>query len=323
MTDRSASLVRATGPVLTAVLDETYPIWGEGLTRRAYGAYNHAQMETAWGRTHLQRLALVEGETVLASAKRYDLTVRSYGTLIPTLGIGAVFTPPLLRGKGHAKALVDALIDDARARGCELALLFSEIGADYYARLGFQALRRDVSTIEVLSKPGAPAQLVRAGEPSDFPWLVEILARAVEGASFALEPSADWLAYALTRRRLQAGFGPSGEREVEFFVTEEGSRAVAFVVITRGPKGRVLELWGDRDPSGARVGAMLQVLAARTPAEQPLRVSGWISDAWLPPQVRVIDRHPAPEIMMARRLDGDSGTVSAFDRPVYWTLDTF
>jgi hypothetical protein len=215
------------------------------------------------------------------------------------------------------------MIDDARTRGCELALLFSEIGPDYYARLGFHAIPRDVTTIEVVSKPGAPAQLVRVGEATDFPAILEILQRDTHSASFALEPTADWLGYALARRRLQAGFGPAGQREVEFFVTEEAYRAAAFVVITRRPNGRFLELWGDRDPSGARVGAMLQVLSARTPHEPPMRVAGWMSDAWLPPQVKVVDRRPSPEIMMVRRLDADSGTIPAFDHPIYWTLDTF
>lgn len=323
MTAPSPALVVASGATLTAVLDETYPLWGEGLTRRAYGAYNHAQMETPWGRTHLRRLALVEDGRLLATAKRYDLTVRSYGRAIPTVGIGAVFTPPQLRGKGHATAIIDAMLLDARARGCELALLFSEIGPEYYERLGFHVIPRDVSTIEVISKAGAPAQLVRSGEASDYPAIVEILARDAMTAGFALEPSVEWLGYTLARRRLQAAFSPAGERQVEFFVTEEAYRAVAFVVISHGPKGRLLESWGDRDPAGARVGAMLQVLAARTPHEPPLRVSGWISDAWLPPQVKIIDRQPSPEIMMIRPLGTDSGTVSAFDRPVYWTLDLF
>ena len=54
------------------ILDLTYPLWGEGLTRQAYGAWNRGQMSTPWGRTHLERVALVDGGQLLSSAKRYD-----------------------------------------------------------------------------------------------------------------------------------------------------------------------------------------------------------------------------------------------------------
>ena len=53
------------------ILDLTYPLWGEGLTRQAYGSWNRGQMSTPWGRTHLERVALVDAGQVLSSAKRY------------------------------------------------------------------------------------------------------------------------------------------------------------------------------------------------------------------------------------------------------------
>ena len=61
--------------------------------------------------------------------------------------------------------------------------------------------------------------------------------------------------------RMLAAFSPPGMRQLEFFIAEEGASAVAYVVISRGPEGPVIEEWGDRDPAGARFGAMLQVLA--------------------------------------------------------------
>jgi hypothetical protein len=110
------------------------------------------------------------------------------------------------------------------------------------------------------------------------------------------------IGFALARRRMLAGLGPIGEREFEFFVTEEGMRAVAYVVISHGPRGRVLEDCGDRDPSGARVGAMLQVLDARFPSEPPLRLDGRLAPWFRPPQLHIPGERPAPEIMMMRPL---------------------
>jgi hypothetical protein len=59
------------------ILDHTFPIWNEGLSREAYSRWNEAQLRTEWGRTHLQRIALVDdsGE-LLATAKRYRFDVR-------------------------------------------------------------------------------------------------------------------------------------------------------------------------------------------------------------------------------------------------------
>src|SRR6478752_6181837 len=100
-------LVVADGPLLEEILDLTYPLWNEGLTRRAYGQWNVAQMRTAWGRLHLARMALVdEAGTLLATAKRYRLRAALDGREVGVLGIGAVFTPVPRRGHGHASRLI-------------------------------------------------------------------------------------------------------------------------------------------------------------------------------------------------------------------------
>ena len=54
-------------------------------------------------------------------------------------GIGAVFTRPEWRGRGHASALIERMLDDARRQGALMAGLFSEIGEPFYERLGYVA----------------------------------------------------------------------------------------------------------------------------------------------------------------------------------------
>jgi GNAT superfamily N-acetyltransferase len=151
------------GPLLEAVHDETYPIWGQGLTRDAYGRWNRAQAETPWGRARFRRVGFVRDGAVLASAKTYGLTARIGGTPVDILGIGAVFTSPAHRGRGHAHALLDAWRDAAR-RGRRR--FFSEIGPDFYAR-GFIVMPREITTLAISSRAGAPMALVRTGESSD------------------------------------------------------------------------------------------------------------------------------------------------------------
>lgn len=317
-------LITAGAALRKQILDETYPVWGEGLSRAAYGQWNEAQWRTDWGRAALRRVALVEDERLLSSAKRYDLQAIVGQETVPVLGIGAVFTPSAFRGRGHARAIVDAMIADAAARGCRYAVLFSDIGTAFYEALGFTAMPRTLLTMEVVRKPraGAPATLVRAGEPADLPVLAEISMHYAAGASFALDRSAGLLAFSLVRKRLLAGLGPEGLRQVEFFVSEEAHQPVAYVLVTRGPAGAVLAECGDRDPSGARIGAMLQVLSAREPSQPALQLTGWLPENPRPPQLRVVAERPASEIMMVRAIAADA----ALPDPrgiVYWQSDVF
>jgi GNAT superfamily N-acetyltransferase len=322
------TLVTTTGDRLEEILDGTYPIWNEGISRPAYSRWNLAQMSTPWGRDHLRRVALMDGGRVLASAKRYDFVAEVGGHEAAVLGIGAVFTPAEARGRGHARALIDAMARDASERGCGLALLFSEIGPSYYEPLGFEVLPRDAYEIEVLpGRGGAPATGVRSGETTDLETIAEISARYRSGSAFGLHRTSDLIGFGLARRRLLAGLGPPGLRDVEFFVAEEADRAAAYVIITRGPAGRVLEDCGDRDPTGARVGAILQVLAARDPAASPMRLRGWLPQSFRPPQLRVVHEGPSRDIMMTRKLGSGSpaldGPLQEGREVVYWNLDVF
>jgi ribosomal protein S18 acetylase RimI-like enzyme len=315
-------LITADAARIEEVLDGTYPIWNEELTRDAYSRWNRAQMDTGWGREHLRRLALLDGDMLLASAKRYDFDAVIDGQPATVLGVGAVFTPVDQRGRGHASMLVDAMCADAIARGCSHALLFSEIGARFYERHGFVVMPADEITLEVAPhRGGAPAILVRSGERADLEHVAEISMRYARDAEFSLVRSAAMIEYGITRRRLLAGLGPAGLRRLEFFVSEEGNRAVAYVVLLHGKHGVVLEDCGDRDPSGARIGAMLQVLSARTPAEPPLRVRTRLPATLRPPQLRVIEaRQISSDVMMIKPLI--PGAVVPRSH-VYWQLDVF
>src|SRR5437660_12759556 len=109
MARSAARIVSAQGKLLDAILDATFTIWDEGLSRHAYERWWAAQLRTSWGRPNLRRFALVRGDEVLASAKEYQLTAVIDGRPTPVLGIGAVFTQPAHRGRGHARELVEQL----------------------------------------------------------------------------------------------------------------------------------------------------------------------------------------------------------------------
>lgn len=317
-------LVTATGDILRQIYDETWIIWSDGLSREKYERYNRAQMATAWGRDHLRRVALVDDGRLLASAKQYRLTVRLKGADAPCVGIGAVFTPPALRGQRHAADLVETMIEEAGSEGAEYALLFSEIDPRFYARLGFEPIpiAESAITLRVQPREGAPAVLMRGGDDRDIDNIAAMHELRAAAYGFSLRRSPDYVRYAISRRRLRAAFGEPGVREVEYFITEEGGNAVAYIVITRGPEGHVLEEWGDRDPTGARVGAMLQVIAARTPADQPPPLRTWMPLDFAPPQVVRTSEAPPAEQAMIRAIGRDTPPVAPED-VFYFKADAF
>ena len=297
-----AELVPATGDFLREILADTFPIWNDGLEFDHYVQFWEAQLRTPWGASHLDRVALVDGHRVVCSAKRYDLSARVDGRIRRILGIGALFTTPARRGQGAAQRLLEAILETAVAEGYEYALLFSEIEPAFYERLDFVPLPLLESRIEVLRKGGAPAVLVRAGDDRDMASVAEMSARRLETGRFALDRSEDWIRYGIAKRRLLAGLGPPGLREVEFLVAEEGHQAVAYVVSMVHDGRWFIEDAGDRDPSGARLGAMLQVMLARTPHLEPPIISAWLPPGFLPPQITRVQSYPTADVMMIRPL---------------------
>jgi predicted N-acetyltransferase YhbS len=318
-------LVLAEGRILAQILDESHEIWSDGLTRAAYGRYNEAQLRTAWGGRHLRRFALVdEGGRVLSSAKRYDLQAQLDGRDISMVGIAAVFTPARARGRGHARALVEAITTSAAADGAELAMLFSEIDPSYYAAAGFAAVPRRERIIAVPSSKGAPMTLVRAGVDLDIPAVTALARSMAQGHRFAMSPSEGQLRFSLSKKRLLAGFLPPGDLSVEFYVVEEGGGAVAFAILTVTRDDIVLEMCGDRDPAGARVGALLQTLRARAPRETMPRMTGFLPPGWCPPQVRLEDGPVVREVMMTKPLKQGVLQEPLRDADVlYWHGDLF
>jgi hypothetical protein len=132
--------------------------------------------------------------------------------------------------------------------------------------------------------------------------MAELSAMRGANARLTLDRSEDWIRYGLTKRRLLSGLGPPGLREVEFLVTEEAHTAAAYVITTVHDGTWFIEDAGDRDPSGARLGAMLQAMLARTPHLDQSKIVAWLPERFVPPQVEIIDAKPTTEILMIRPL---------------------
>ena len=319
-------VVPATGPILEQVLNDTFPLWNDGLSRQNYAKQWAAQLKTPWGQSHLDRVALVDGPHVMASAKRYDLSLRIDGRIRRALGIGAVFTAPAHRGRGCARELLTRLLDTAVTDGQEFAVLFSEISPAFYEQLDFVPVPLLESTFEVDRKRGgAPAMLVRSGDEKDLPAIAEMSAARSITARLGVDRSEDFIRFGITRRRLASGLAPIGMRNTEFLVVEEGHQAAAYLVSTEQDGRWMIEDAGDRDPSGARLGAMLQVMLARHPGERLPEIKGWWPHGFVPPQMKVVASTPTQEVLMIRPLRDRILPLPplAAAEVVYWHADYF
>ena len=205
-------VVPATGAVLEQVLDDTFPLWNDGLSRENYakvvgGAAQdplglgppRPRRPGRWSAHRLERQAL---RPVAAAGRPQSAAC---------LGIGAVFTAAAYRGRGGARELLTRMLETAVAEGQEFAMLFSEIAPAFYERLDFVPVPLAEWTIEVDQKRGgAPAMLVRSGDDRDLHNIVEMSAARASGARLALDRSEDFIKFGISKKRLLSGFSPAG-----------------------------------------------------------------------------------------------------------------
>jgi hypothetical protein len=316
-------VIPAEGPLLDRVLETAQAIRPRGLSRRAFAQFDAAQMRTAWGRLHQRRLALVEGERVLASAVQYDLAATLDEQAVRVSGIAEICPAPTSPTGGPAAELVDRLLAQAAHEGAAMGLLFSE-AHDELRLAGFDAVPMTDAEITVAEPPrrGAPMALIRGGEDRDLAAVVAMGRIRATPFRFHLERDVDFVQHAIMKKRLLAGLGSPGVRQLHFFIAEEGITAAAYVVISIAGNAWTIEECGDRDPSGARIGAILQALIAREPVERRPTMRGWLPRGLTPPQVTALTTSPSTTVMMVRPLEPMAARpVLSAGEVLYWRSD--
>jgi GNAT superfamily N-acetyltransferase len=302
------------------ILDGTHVIWSEGLGRADYGRWQQAQRDTPWGRAHLGRMALLDGSTCVASAKTYALEADLAGTRVPLLGLGAVYTPPLLRGRGYAHHLIEALTRQAADRGVPAALLFSEIGPAFYESMGFTVVPRDEVAFEIPAGESSSID-ARPGEWRDLPAMAALSGRTRTPSTFALDRPAAFIEFGLVRRGRLAALSAPNRIGLEWWVADAAGALSAYLIATRRARGLVLEDCGDVDPSGRHVAALVTALIAR-PSFHPPIVHGWLPEGFRSWTRHALWRAATADLMMLKALGDRPRNV--LDGPVtYWNLDGF
>ncbi len=258
---------------VAAVLPETHALWGGQRDLATYANDFRAVADSTYGRRRRFTVGVRDGGSIASSCKLYDREFRWGERSLRATGIGAVFTPPALRGRGYASAMLGALLDQERAAGRDFVFLFSDIHPAFYERLGFTTLPSRILTLRAASLDGTPAGAVQLSEAD---WA------GVRRCSDALEAQRPWgfkrtpLIWDWIKRKLTAP-GPASTQPVNLAIKRD--RTILTYVIGR----RVLEadafVFDDFGFNGDEGRARLPALL-RSAAGDLARVSGW-----LPPPV--------------------------------------
>lgn len=303
------------------------PLSNDTSGRIADEKFYSAQIKTAWGRVHQRRHTLMDHGVLRASAVQYDLVGALDSRALRICGVGSVFANDNDPGGAYARTLVENLLDQAERSGAGMALLFSTSGLEDDALEGFEMIAGVDVILDVAKPPryGAPMTMVRSGEERDLSAIAAMGRVRAEPFRFHLDRDVDFVQYAIARKRLRAGLASPGERQLQFFIAEEGITAAAYVVMSVEGTAWTLEECGDRDASGARVGALLQALIAREPAECRPTIRGWLPPGFLPPQLSVISTASSTNIVMMRLLGSTPAAAPHLgaDDVLYWRNDVF
>ncbi len=314
-----SDVIAADGAVLSDILRARHQYAATGLSAHASVQFHTAQRRTPWGSRWQQTYALVNGSMTLASAECYTLQGVIDGRPVTVRGIGSVCCEPSPSAEGAGQALVRALVEETAA---PVVLLFPSPAIDDVAVPGFVTLPTVETTLRVIeaTRYGAPMTTVRAGEDRDLPAIVAMGRTRALPFRFHLDRDDDFVRYAIASRRLICGLGAPRARELQFFIAEEGVTAAAYVVISVTDGQWVIEECGDRDPTGARVGALLQALIAREPQGARPVIRASLPAGFLPQQVAVVSTSATNPVVRIAMRDNVTSPFAAADL-LYWHGD--
>jgi len=319
----------ASGDEVRAILEETHALWGEGMTREDYIAFVWAQMASPWGQENFRYFVWKDGARVLSSLKLYRLHAR-YGSRRVTLGgIGAVYTPWAQRGHGHARAMLAAVLEHLRAEGAQGALLFSDIGTEYYRRLGFHPLPSHEFFVSLTDLPMGGRSSVDVAPVREADWtdIERLYERATASDPFVLCRCPDYWDHWRRKEREHVERLPQGAWSPRHWIARREGRSVGYALTAIAPPAVVLTELIIADGAPETAAALLATIRRDGEARGITQLIGW----WPPhawsrflPGDGVGLRPRMRELTMIAPLDPafDVGLLAAWG-DLFWATDHF
>lgn len=119
----------------------TYAAWGKPLSRQEFAERERRLGNCRWIREGGTTWVAEQKGQLFASCETMKMISRFRDELGRTYGIASVFTDERHRGLGYASAMLRSVMQQIQARDpkAQAFILYSEVGASIYERLGFQA----------------------------------------------------------------------------------------------------------------------------------------------------------------------------------------
>jgi len=270
-----AVIIEPIGPAAyeSEVLPASFSLWAYGRSFDRYAGDFRAFVASPYGKRRFATVGLRDGGRVAASCKAYAREIRWNEAILRATGIGAVFTPKALRGRGFASAMIGALLDRERDAGRDVAFLYSDIHPAFYERLGFHALPSRTIFLRATSLDGSHAGGVPL-EAAQWP--------AIRRCFEALDAKRLWsfrrtpLVWDWVRRQWNRPLHDAAQ--AVHLVVRRGRSVAAYVVGRRLPREDTFVL--DEFACDGEAGQGALPALVRAAAGDLRRVAGW-----LPPPV--------------------------------------
>lgn len=272
-------IVAPTAEQVRTVLVESHAIWGAGLSVADYVGMWEEVADSRWARAWYTWRALIDDDgRVLSSLKVYRPALRLGEATCRATAIGAVFTPRALRRRGHAATLIRAALEEGVRRGDTVALLFTDIGTEYYRAIGFTPLACEDALGSLIGAAARAPQGVtfRSMTFDDLDVVSRAQRTSCAGRPIAVLRDRDHWEFLLLRastffRRLD---GSGLERR--FMIAMEASRPIGYLVAILGPGEWNLREAETFDGDPVTLARLLDAGAAEANAASATTVWGWI-----------------------------------------------
>jgi predicted acetyltransferase len=202
---------------------------------------------------------------VVAACGCYHVSVRIDGVVERACAVGAVHTLPEFRGRGFAPHVLAFAEDQERRVGKTFSLLYSDIGAPYYERLGYRRCAAALgSVLPAESKLERPVMYdLRPFRPSEkLSILIDLYDRAHLRYPLSIARSSDYWHYLLAQ---------NAEDEFYFLMQGKPWGYVRLGIRNDGIVVRDVSLL-DNDDEGDLYSAVIALAKERGAA----RVGGWM-----------------------------------------------
>ncbi len=251
---------------LVAAHRNVFDIWSKGLPLEEhlrYRLHSPSHCRANWF------VGTIDGQVVV-SLGCYPLGFRLRGETVSGIAIGSVYSLREFRGRGFAPRLLAGVEEHARRTRTALGVLYSDIGADYYAALGYQACPsfEGWCAPSDLPRPATASRLMRFAPAENLPAIAKLYADYHGAMPLSVARDGDYWQSILEKNATD-----------EFYaLCEPQGIWQGYVRIGRkGDDWRItdLALANQSDELGEQLYAALGELARSNGAA---RVGGWLSD---------------------------------------------